>query len=267
MDSIREHRTEEDILTEIQMEESADINNEKCFVIVEGSDDILFAKRVFCENVICIESIAGKEGVHSIIAKEPEKANLIGIRDRDYDDISQLPDRIFLYDHCCLEMMLLSNRVVTDSFHDVYYRGDRTKETYIIDMMRQLSAYSMLRRKRERESLSIPFQETGFGNIIDRESGNLEIEELFARIQQQGYYESCREEAREISDEQLWDITNGHDICVYLGRVSKNGKKDLGEEGVRNIIIACYRLEDFRETDLYRNILDYQEQRQLKFVD
>lgn len=82
MDSIRENRTKEDMIAEIRLEQSEDIRNEKCFVIVEGSDDVLFVKRTFCGSVVCMESFAGKSGLQEIIEEEEiQAANIIGIRD------------------------------------------------------------------------------------------------------------------------------------------------------------------------------------------
>jgi len=266
MDSIRENRTKEDILMEIQLEQSADIYNKKCFIIVEGSDDILFVKKIFCSNIICLESFNGKSGVHEIIA-EKNADNVIGIRDRDYLDEVFLPDRIFLYDHCCLEMMLLSNNIIAKSFYDVYYHGKWSDTDFLTNIMRQLSVYSVLRRKNEKEILHINFQKAGFGDIIDVHNETLDIEELFRRVSQEELYAQCKVEADGLADEFLWEITNGHDMCMYLGKLSKSGHKSLGQADVRNFLIACYRKEDFKQTDLFKKILQYQRQFQLNFLD
>ncbi len=44
-------------------------------------------------------------------------------------------------------------------------------------------------------------------------------------------------------------------------------KKSLGQADVRNFLIACYRKEDFKQTYLYKKILQYQRQFQLNFLD
>lgn len=218
MDSIRQNRTKEDILTEIRMERAHDIFNEKCYIIVEGPDDVLFTKKMVCDNVVCLESFAGKTG---------------------------LQDRIFLYDHCCLEMMLLAERVVAESFHQIYYKGRSQCDFFILNAMRKLSPYSILRRKNEKESLRIKFKKVNFGDLVDLESESLDVSALFHRINEDERYNGCRQEADGLNDLALWEITNGHDICMFLGRLSKSGKKHMSESDVRNILLATYRKEDF----------------------
>lgn len=268
MDSIRENRTKEDILEEIRLERSEDIRNEKCFVIVEGSDDVLFAKKIFCENVICMESFAGKTGLQEILEEdEQESDDIIGIRDRDYVNERDLSQRIFLYDHCCLELMLLADRCTSTSFHQIYYKGKSTCELFLINAMRQLSAYSILRKKNETEELGINFRNVRFGDLVDFASERLNDEELFLRAKEQERYVRCKQEADAVDDQALWNITNGHDICTFLGRLSKSGKANMNEDRVRNVLLVSYRKEDFVKTQLYQDVLSYQRQKHLRFLE
>lgn len=268
MDSIRQNRTKEDILTEIRMERAHDIFNEKCYIIVEGPDDVLFTKKMVCDNVVCLESFAGKTGLQEIIGEnDMMKDDIIGIRDRDYMDETDLQDRIFLYDHCCLEMMLLAERVVAESFHQIYYKGRSQCDFFILNAMRKLSPYSILRRKNEKESLRIKFKKVNFGDLVDLESESLDVSALFHRINEDERYNGCRQEADGLNDLALWEITNGHDICMFLGRLSKSGKKHMSESDVRNILLATYRKEDFFKTQLCQSLLCYQRQKHLKFLE
>ena len=268
MDSIRENRTKDDILTEIRLERSEDIWDEKCFIIVEGPDDVLFVQRVFSDNVVCKESFAGKIGVQQIIEdKECQTAHIIGIRDKDYMDEEDLPERLFLYDHCCLEMMLLSEPNVTRSFRQVYYKKDSVCKDFVLNAMNQLATYSILRRKNEKEGLGISFQKVGFGGLIDFSEETLNDVELFQRVKARENYDRCKQEADNLSERELWDITNGHDICAFLGQLSKVGKNKMSEVGVRSYLLAGYRAEDFEKTRLYQKIFNYQELQHLRFLE
>ena len=103
MDSIRECRTKEDIISTIQMEFSSDFHNEKAVVLVEGSDDIKFVHKVFRDDVIAMESFSGKEGLKELMEDSYiQENNVISIRDRDYMDAAQLLNGMFVYDKCCL---------------------------------------------------------------------------------------------------------------------------------------------------------------------
>lgn len=70
-----------------------------------------------------------------------------------------------------------------------------------------------------------------------------------------------------MNDSMLPEVTNGHDICRFLGRLSKNGTKSIDEAGVRNALLVSYRREDFKETQLYHSIFCYQRQNELNFLN
>lgn len=266
MDSIRENRTKEDVATELKMLLDEDIDNKKCIALVEGSDDAAFMEIVLEDNVICVESpYGGKHGIDDLM-EEPliQRKEIIAIRDKDYMDLAQLGDREFVYDGCCLETMILSNSDIAEGFYRLY-QGKKGKEEYLVCAMRQLAPYSMLRKKNEIEKQGINFDKVGFGDLIKEEA--LEIKELFKRVHQIDNFCLCKEKAEEIADSELWDITNGHDFYTYLGALSKQGRKSLGEIGVRNILLAMYRKKDFETTRLYHMILEYQRENRLKFVN
>ena len=89
MDSIRENRTKEDVIEEIRLELAEDIENRKSIILVEGSDDILFVKGVFDDNVVAVESFSGVHDIEKVL-EDPhlQIPNIIAIRDRDYIDVS-----------------------------------------------------------------------------------------------------------------------------------------------------------------------------------
>ena len=63
-----------------------------------------------------------------------------------------------------------------------------------------------------------------------------------------------------------WDITNGHDFCRYLSGTSIFRRKELNENGVREILFELYRKSDFKRTRLYCTMLEYQRRNTLKYV-
>lgn len=267
-DSIRDNLTKEDIITAIHMEMDADMNQKSCFVLVEGSDDVEFIEGMFCEEVQCYESFSGKHGLEELIEHEElQSSRVIAVRDRDYVDTESLPERIFLYDYSCLEMMLLACEEITSSFYRIYYGGKSSREEYILHMMKELAPYSILRQKNEKNGGRINFQKVGFGKLID-EKENLEIQELFHRVGvDEDVLIQCKEEAVALEEEDLMYLTNGHDICLFLGCLPKKGQKQLGQEGVRLALLNSYRKSDFSQTELCNKIRQYQSVHNLKYVD
>lgn len=267
-DSIRENISKEDVVTAIQLEIDADPERNVAIVLVEGQDDVAFIKKIFSDEVICYESFSGKQGLEELLEHEDlQHDEIIAIRDKDYMDISLVPYRMFLYDGCCLETMLLQSEEVVSSFYQFYYGGSRTKDEYIVSAMRELAPYSILRMQNEKNKGEIRFQKVGFGDLVSA-SGELDIKKLFSRLKvNNDELEYCKQLADSVKSEDLKEITNGHDLCLLLGVMAKKGMKKLGEDGVRRLLLCNYRRIDFRETKLYRSLKEYEGVHHVKFVD
>ena len=149
MDSIRENRTKEDFVAELGLLFNEDIDGSLCVVLVEGTDDVRFMENLLEDNVVCEEvPYGGKHGIDDIMKMEDpvvQKKEVIAIRDKDYIEVTQLPDRVFLYDGCCLETMILMNCDIAEEFYKKNYNGCFEKDAYLVNIMRQLAPYSILR--------------------------------------------------------------------------------------------------------------------------
>lgn len=268
-DSISDSLTKEDIVAYIEAELNADISHELCFILVEGASDVKFVRRVFAEHVVPYESFAGKNGLTELIEDSSIRdERVIAVRDRDYVDPETLPERMFVYDTCCLEMMLLKNRDVVQGFCSVYCEEDGSGSALLQQALRALSPYSVARRRNEEQGLGINFEKAGFGDLVQR-GGEFPVDLLFDRVRiPEELRAACREEACELSVEELYEITNGHDICRFLGGIADEGNgKILGEAKVRNVLLCSYRKEDFRQTGLYDAIRTYQTRYGLYYVE
>lgn len=225
-------------------------------------------RRVFCKDVVCYESFAGKAGLKELLEeKSIQDDRIIAIRDRDYCNVDELPERMFLYDASSLELMMLECDEVVEGICCTYYKGSLASKELILKAMRKLSPYSVLRKKNEKNNMCISFKEVGFGDLVENEE-EFNINKLFERLKiSDSLAEECKKEALYIDDKQLYDITNGHDICVYLGEILKSVGKKLGEGGCRNALLNGFRKNDFQKTRLYDKLKTYQSKHELKFVD
>lgn len=267
-DSIRESLSKEDIVETIRLEMNASADKKVAIVLVEGQDDMDFVENIFCEDVICYESFSGKHGLDELLVHdELQYDGIIAIRDKDYVDISAIPHRMFLYDGCCLETMLIKSDEVATAFYNLYYAGNTTKDNYLIDIMKELAPYSILRQQNERNQRGINFQKVGFGDLV-AENGRLDIRALFDRIKvDETELAYCERRAGETPNEELREITNGHDLCQMLLALVKSKWKKLGEAGIRHMLLCSYRKSDFQKTNLYTQLREYQNTYQVKFVD
>ena len=142
MDSIRENRTKEDFVAELGLLFNEDIDGSLCVVLVEGTDDVRFMENLLEDNVVCEEvPYGGKHGIDDIMKMEDpvvQKKEVIAIRDKDYIEVTQLPDRVFLYDGCCLETMILMNCDIAEEFYKKNYNGCFEKDAYLVNIMRHM---------------------------------------------------------------------------------------------------------------------------------
>lgn len=268
MDSIRECEKLVDMVTTLKMELDQDIEHKINIVLVEGTDDIKFIRRVFSDQVVCYESFSGKDGLSALIQKDELKDNrIIAVRDRDYVDRESLPERIWCYDTCCMETMLLKDKNVSKALFDIYYKGNNNQLAFYNNMLRQLVPVSILRRKNEKEALGIDFKKMKLTENFDRKTEMLNIEKIFENIGQDNIMcGNCYNEGLALSEEELYETTNGHDICKLLGVICQSGKGDMGEERIRDVMICSYRPEDFQYTQLYVDIQCFQRKYNRNYV-
>ena len=269
--------TKDERINEIQL--WIDHSSENVAVLAEGSDDIEFFEKVFkkLENVIYFESLSGCEGLYELL-KEPDldSRRIIAVRDKDYTDPAdpeKYPPRMFAYDDCAMELMILHHQYIQETLRDCYALE---KKAFPLDMMRHVAPFSLLRQKNAIcKEWQIAFQEkdcNGRGgypiHAKTKPAPNAkkrvpDIEGVFKLYEKDylelnGQYEVCQADSKALADDALWDITNGHDICRALGSVSSLSSGSLGEVGYRKLMFFIYRFEDFQSTRLYSALSAYQ---------
>ena len=233
---------------------------------MEGSDDIEFFEKVFdtLENVACFESLSGYVGLYDLL-RELTSPRVVAVRDRDYTnptDPEKYPPRMFAYDDCAMELMILHHPYVQRRLSRYY---SRKEEKFPLNLMKKIAPFSLLRQKTARKGWKIAFDKMGgvLAGHGKKESLPPDMEKLFqeyARAYPQemnGLYETLRAAALSLTDEQLWEITNGHDICKLLGMLSMLDKSALGEKGYFRLMIEIYQFQHFQGTYLYRNLSEY----------
>lgn len=268
MDSIRENEKLEDMIATIKAELSYDIEHKLSFVLVEGSDDVKFVKKNFCnENVVCYESFSGKSGLEQLVKDARlEDERIIAIRDKDYVDKSILPDRMWTYDTCCLETMMIKNRDVQEGMYKTYYDGDSQLDVFYESIFRQLMPISILRKKNEEEKKFINFNKMRLLECCNMEM--VDTLTIFKNVgQDESMHEMCMAEGCEMPIDELYNITNGHDLCKILGFTFKSGKGEMGEQRIRDVMLCAFRKNDFAETELYKDLSEYQRIHNVKYVD
>ena len=233
-------------------------------LLVEGKTDKELFKRVFARNdrVVCI-AVGGKEMLHKLLdapkLREPRYfCRIIAVRDRDYTDPAAYPPHMYAYDCCAMELMLLHHPKMQDMLKGFY----TLSEPFPLGMMRRIALFSLLREDNEKPENKCDLNFEKPGVLAGSEKNMPNMEKLFGIYEKksavlQGQYADYQRRADELPDDDLWQITNGHDICTLLGNHYRLGDKlhPLDDVAYCFLMIGIYQPEYFQETDLYRDKL------------
>lgn len=273
--SIRANISKEDIISEVRLTLGADIKKEKIILLLEGEDDIKVMAKLVNSNVELIESFSGKEGVKEIIGSYfTDNFRLMGIVDKDYEIIPTSP-KIFFYDHCCLEMMILSYKELFESIYYEYYDFVKESSGELREiLLRNIRHISILRKYNHKNSLELIFRGMKITNILDENelSVNKLLEEIKKRKTKDIDFENLKsmltnEISREWDFKQLLDITQGHDfIGIFQYYCKKNKGKEPNKDNIASSLRCVLNMDYFKKTDLFKNLIVYQTNNKLKLI-
>lgn len=255
--SIKRYMNKEEIISNIKLLLAADRENKNIFVVVEGGDDIKFLKKFFSENVIIFESYSGKQGLEEIIETQ-DNTKVIGIRDKDYC-LQPNNKRIFFYDRCCLEMMIIENCNSFNSIFCEFYQGPMDSDELKNHILSELYKLSILRKYNEENKKGINFKGLSFSDLIDKEN-KLNERVLKAYIEKKNSTIAIDFSWNEVisnnlSISNLLDITNGHDFISFFKVLCDVDNKDnVKPREISSTLRGTYRDDDFIKTKLYENI-------------
>lgn len=261
--SIKSNLTKDSIISDIKLLLGADINKENIYVVVEGDDDIKFLSRFFNSNVTIYESFSGKTGVEEIVnSKIISNPRVIGIRDKDYcNDFKS--NKIFFYDRCCLEMMIIEFDKAFNCIYYEFYNGKMEPYKLKEHILTELLKVSQVRKYNEENKMKINFKGLSFQSIIDDES-KLNDDKFIKHIEKlnSGKYINFIDIINKLSYKDMdymLDITNGHDfILLFKFYCDKRCDKNFAnEKQISSVLRGSFSEEFLKETTLYKNVRDY----------
>lgn len=245
------------------------VNANHICLIVEGDEDYKFWKKfIITENVNIIQSYAGKHGVEKIV-NQVNHIRAIGVRDKDYCTSENL-ERIFFYDRCCMEMMIISANAVYDSLCYEFLSGDpSSKYVEKIHILRELFTLSKLRKYNEEECRGINFKGLDVYNFVD-DRNKLDLSKAKKKLLELNPNKPLDltiDDVQELTIDNLLDITNGHDFIGFFKGVCDNyNKRSVDVKNLSSALRVAYNLPLFKDTDLYQSIIKYSENNCLKIL-
>lgn len=171
--SIRINLTKESTLSEIRLFRSADRELSFTHIVVEGINDIRFFQNRVSSKVILYESFSGKEGIREIV-NSFNKANVIGICDRDYDAVPPSPN-IFFYDYSSLETMMLSSFSTFEKMCNTLYPHVSNVRFIYTQTFQQLRWISAFRKVSAQRNLGMKFTVFSPFKVFNKSNGTLDI--------------------------------------------------------------------------------------------
>lgn len=270
--SIKSELTKEDVISELKLQLSADYERKSRWVIVEGWDDVRFFRGRLQSYVTSKESYSGKQGVYEIVEYFSDD-RLVGICDRDYDEIVANP-RIFYYDYSCMEMMVLSDFSMFGRLFAEYYNGKKTACELYEHILKSLQWLSSLRSYNQKEKLKIRFNGLSIQKCIVGESFKsnnasqhlLQINPNCQNLNKVLENECIWCESGE-SIEKLLYLTRGHDFLEFFQTVCNESRtkipkrtKNVSVDDISASLRCAYSNSDLRKTRLYSRLKEYFQQ-------
>lgn len=260
--SIKKNLTKDSIISDIKLLLGADINKENVYVIVEGEDDVKFLRKYLNSNVKIYESFSGKNGVEEIVQSEIIcSSRVIGIRDKDYCNAPK-DEKIFFYDRCCLEIMIVEFDNAFNSIYYEFYDGKMEPHKLKEHILTQLLKVSQVRKYNEENKMKINFKGLSFQDMIDDASKmnkdkfieqlkklnsgkSIDFDNIFSNL-------SCQYS-------NILDITNGHDFILLFKVIcdKKGSRKPITEKQISSVLRGSFNEELLKKTYLYRSICEY----------
>lgn len=278
-DSIRSNLTYNSMLNEIRLLLSVPQNKFKTVILVEGQSDIKLLVSLFdMQNTYLIESFSGKSAIlETMSSRFKDDRRVIGIIDRDYSNA--LPNKIFTYDFCNLEMMIISNndsfnytmfQITNSVYGNIEVREQSLNKLFILSVIRKLNDENDWGINFERFPIYDYSKRDNYISLewvvrilnIKNKTNNITEEKLSI----------IKQELKDQSKDELYNITNGHDFCKMLLHELKLKYSSLSKVTSINVdelelfLIMGYNLDYFKKTKLYESISEYQVKNSLKIV-
>lgn len=164
--SIKDILGASDTISEIRLLLGNNKNN--VCVVVEGINDLKLFEPLLARNTTLVQSYSGKKDIISIIKYFPRNKRVIGIRDRDYSKRTE-SKRIFFYDYCCAEMMIISLDECFDRIYSNFYRGTSFVNGTELRLycLQHLEKFSKMRQFNEQKGKRIRFKGISMANVYD----------------------------------------------------------------------------------------------------
>ena len=272
VNSIKDKLEEADTVSEIRL--LLVHSKDYVCVIVEGDYDQVIFKPLLSEHVHLLQSYASTTGVDKLIKEHfPHQKRVIGIKDKDYSKRS-VSKRCFFCDYCNMEMMIIAIDSCNSRLFCNFYKGTTFDSNSLrMHCLEHLEFLSKLRMQNELKSWRVRFCSVNVGRIYDENISNMERNLITSlnNANPQNIIDTkrealCRKIARCESLEDYLMITNGHDYVRIFFHICHASNDTISLASVQSALRASFGPSEFKETELYKVLHEYQSKHNLSIV-
>ncbi len=274
--SIRTNLDKNDIISDIVLMLAEDMSRKSIYMIVEGPDDIAFIQSKLSDTVYLYESFSGKHGVEEVVNHFENNFRVIGLYDRDYEQIETIKKH-FYYDHNCLEMMIVKNETVFNCVCSEYYIGIKKPSELLEEVFSNLRFMGELRKLNHDSGAGFKFSKFSFDGCIDEHcylnQGNVILKIKTWNPHKQEYFYLLDEffnsydNAQHFDHDYHFNIINGHDFINFIRySINFHTNKSKSYEDIASSFRCAYRFEDFQSTILFENLREYEQEKNLQIL-
>ena len=264
-------------LNEIRLSKNHPSVKGKIFVLLEGKTDIKLFRNIFNPDKTYISQINGKEKLKQAleILHDEGYSTIFGIKDSDFDNLENITYEninLFITDYADMEIHMIESSAFESIINE--FASENCYKTFLNNLKENLysetSYIGYIRWFNERLSKNINFKRLNYENFINKSKCNISIDSdklIDEIINVSGLNKNEIvmevEELKSISDDYL-QICNGHDITkllAYLFNYQGNSDKtNIKQERIEEALRLSYNFNDFKETRLYNNLNNWQQQ-------
>ncbi|MBM2815123.1 MAG: hypothetical protein HW421_1885 [Ignavibacteria bacterium] len=267
-----------DKLNEIRMCRQSD--GPKSLILVEGNTDVKLFRKLLSDGETIIVPVEGFENLEKIleILKTENYIGLIGIRDSDFAKVEKFYkkfENLFYTDYHDIEISMINSicfdNIVLEHISMKKYQKFLSNYGNLKEVIFDKTyTIGLLKFYNYKNKLVWKFNNINFKKFINKDSLDVNIDNLIKDVEDKSIKLSIDKshlkiELKKLSKHKLdnYQISNGHDFISILSiafqkAIASKNHNELNPERIEESLRICYRLEDFKTTELYKSLKNWE---------
>ncbi|MDR1919445.1 MAG: DUF4435 domain-containing protein [Tannerellaceae bacterium] len=264
----------------VKLSLNSPVGKDKIWVLVEGEDDCKIYPKFFQSEKCKVEQVHGGcvQLEKAIEGLQKQEKQVVGIRDADFSHIKQdyrsFPN-LFYTDYHDIEMTMLYNDSVFKNILHEYFLTDRYVEIKK-NILMETSFIGYIRYYNELHNCQLNFGGINYKDMCDKESNDylkISQDKVIDNLNQRSPKktspidkDSIRNLEESHPDIDLFQLICGHDYVKLLAirvnfKLKSVPRAEIGEKEISKSLRLSYRMDDFKQTDLFQKLQTWQSSR------